>query len=133
MQKLFSVVSEEEKNKINTGEDILYLLLLEYSSKDDNKENIRDWKFIYGRQNAYDYIKDILMNEEEAEYILSVDESLIYADNPNVPDEKNKLRISNGVNIYRFMRDCFVLQKVVDEGGFDINDFHVEDKQEDDE
>lgn len=121
MARLFEHVDQES---IKKGEDILYLILLEFSSTSGDEENWRDWKFVTGRQAAYDYIKNILLDEDEriSESLLDVDKSLIYADNPYVTD--SKLKLSNGINVYKFMKDCYVLQKVVEEDGFDIEDYH---------
>lgn len=128
MTKLFTHVDPENDKVITDGDDILYLLLLEHHLKyDDNEENYRDWLFIKGRQSAYDHIRSILLEEDDSpvDSILDIDASLIYADNPHIPVESNKLRLSNGISIYKFMKDCYVLQKVKDEGGFDIEEFHM--------
>ena len=93
---------------------------------------MKDWEFRTGRQNVYNYIRDILLNEN-TEYRLNIDESMIYADNPDLPAEKNKLRLSNGISIYQFMKSSYVLCKVSDEGGFDIEDFHFEDDASEEE
>lgn len=127
MANLFDHVTPEEVARIKAGEEILYLLLLKYVSSKDNEEDVNEWKFVHGRQEVYGYIKNILVNEEENgkdSMILNIDESLIYADNPDIPDDKNKLRLSNGINIYKFMKDCVIRNKVVDDSGFDIEEFH---------
>lgn len=129
--QLFTEIPEGE-SQIPNGDNITYLLLLEYVPRtNESIENYRDWAFIEGRQRTYDYIRDALIGEDGTdEFLLDVDKSIIYADNPNIPLEKNKLRLSNGINLYKFMKDCYVLRKVVDEGGFDIEEFHFEEEEE---
>lgn len=132
MSKLFSKITEEEKQGNKKGDDIIYLILFVYSSKSENEEDIRDWQFKIGRQNTYDFIRSILLNGGEgADEILNVDESIIYAENPSLPAEKNKLKLSNGISLYQFMKDSYALNKIVDEGGFDIEEYHFEDEKVD--
>lgn len=128
MAKLFEHL-DGQNDAIKNGDDVLYLLLLEFCSSSDNEENTRDWCFKRGRQQTYDLIRSILLDEDGSDgYTLDVDASLIYADNPHISQESNRLKLSNGISIYKFMKDCYVLQKVKDEGGFDIDEFHVEDE-----
>lgn len=129
MARLFEHL-DAQSDSVKNGDDVLYLILMEFCSSSDNEENTRDWCFKRGRQETYDFIRDMLLDENESDdgYTLDVDASLIYADNPHIPQEANKLRLSNGISLYKFMKDCYVLQKVKDEGGFDIDDFHVEEE-----
>lgn len=136
MAKLFTHVDKDNDTTYTDGDDIMYLLLLESCPKNgDNTENYKYWEFVKGRQAVYDYIKDLLLEEddESVDCLLDIDKSLIYADNPHIPPESNKLKLSNGINLYRFMKDCFVLQKVKDEGGFDIEEFHTSVIEDEDE
>lgn len=126
-ERLFEHITEEDKERIKSGTNILYLVLLYYDSKDENKEDSKDWIMMYGRQTVYDFIKNIITNEGvEDEVALNVDKSLIYADNPDIPDENNKLRISNGISLYKFVRDCVARKKVIDDPSFDIEEYHFE-------
>lgn len=125
--KLFTQVTEEEKEKIKSGANILYLVLLYYDSKDENKEDVKDWRMIIGRQEAYDFIRSSLTNEDvEDETTLNIDKSLIYADNPDIPDENNRLRIRNGISLYRFVRDSVARGKIVEDESFDIEEYHFD-------
>lgn len=129
MAKLFEYL-DQQSEEVKNGDDVIYLLLLQFCPTSDNEENIREWCFKKGRQYTYDFIRDLLLGEDkDSESTLDVDASIIYADNPHIPQEANKLRLSNGISIYKFMKDCYVLQKVKDEGGFDIEDFHVEEDE----
>lgn len=126
-ERLFEHVTEEEKERIKSGGNILYLILLYYDSKDENKEDMKDWTMIIGRQSAYAFIKDIITSEDVGDEVtLNVDKSLIYADNPNVPDENNRLRIRNGISVYKFVKDCVSREKVIVDPSFDIEEYHFE-------
>lgn len=126
-ERLFEHVTEEEKERIKSGGNILYLILLYYDSKDENKEDMKDWTMIIGRQSAYIFIKDIITSEDVGDEVtLNVDKSLIYADNPNVPDENNRLRIRNGISVYKFVKDCVSREKVIVDPSFDIEEYHFE-------
>lgn len=125
--KLFTHVDEKTGDPIITaGEEITYLLLINGTPKYTDAERIRDWEFVKGRQAAYDYIKRLLVNEgdKDMDYILDIDQSIIYAENPAV--QNSKLKLSNGLSFYQFMRDCIVLRKIEDEDGFDIGEYHDE-------
>lgn len=133
-ERLFEHLTNEEKERIMSSSNILYLVLFYFDSKDESKEDTKDWEMITGRQEVYDHIKNLLKGETvEDEFTLNVDKSLIYADNPNIPDENNKLRISKGISIYKFMRDCTAKQKVVEDRSFSIEDYHFEGDEEEDD
>lgn len=126
-KKLFTHVKDGNDEIIKSGEDIIYLVLIDADWKyEDNAETFRSWEFITGRQAAYDYIKGMIVNEgvDDVDVIVNVDKSLIYADNPHVAE--NKMRLSNGITVYQFMKDMFVLRKVDDDSGFCIDDYHQE-------
>ena len=90
-----------------------YLILIEGETNDNDGELVRDWDFKVGRQEAYDYIKNYL----KSEYILvDVIKSKIIVDSPNI-------KISDGVSIFKFMKQMKENDKVVDDSSFDITDY----------
>lgn len=133
-QNLFTHLTDEEiaeekakEQAIKNGDDIMYLLLLEGVSKTDNSV-WKDWLFITGRQEAYNYIREALRANDEEDLILDACKSLIYADNPHI--QKSKLKLSTSVSFYKFMKNCYVTQSVdtSQDEGFDIEDFYVTDE-----
>lgn len=123
-KRLFTHVNNEDKVK-KDGEDILYLLLVRGDPKYEDAPEYRDWLFITGRQEAYDYIVNLLENDHESDYdnFINIEESMIYADNPHIPESQNKLKLSNGFSFYQFIKDATVLQKVNVREGFDVEEF----------
>lgn len=127
-ERVFTHVEKGADPVITEGEDILYLILIEgYWTNDDNSETYRTWEFKRGRQEAYDFIKDLVLLEgdDHPDMIIDIDKSLIYADNPHI--KNSKLKLSNGISVYRFMKDAYTLHKVKDDDTtFDISEFHQE-------
>lgn len=135
-EQIVSVVGEEglakEKEllarpyKLDT-EDIndntkLYLLLMVFMSR-DNGEDARDFEFFEGtRQQVYDYIKELMMYDDDSHYKLSIDESLILVDSP-------KIRISHKCTFYTFMKSMYELGKIKDDN-YNIEDYHDESIEE---
>lgn len=129
-KKLFTHIDNGVDEVKKSGEKIFYLILLKGSYEQDGTEyEWKDWIFITGRQAVYDYIKDYLKSElaggENEANILDIDNSFIYAENPLVKD--SPLKLSNGVTLYEFMKDCYVLQKVDLDDTFDIDDYKTYD------
>ena len=121
------IAEEKEKERVTRdGDDIMYLLLIEGVSKTDDSV-WKDWLFITGRQNAYEYIRASLRANDEDDLIVDACKSLIYADNPRI--EVSKLKLSTSVSLYKFMKNCQVTQSVdrSDDRGFDIEDYYVTD------
>ena len=52
--------------------------------------------------------------------------SLVFVDSP-------KIRISNKLNVYTFMKDMKFSDKIVDESSFDIQDYYYELEENDEE
>lgn len=124
--KLFTNIENGNDIVIERGKEILYLVLIKANYKNEvdyEREDFRDWKFIKGRQEVYDYIKSLLINEndQDVEYLIDIENSLIYAENPFV--RESKLKLSNGISLYTFMKDCYTMQKVYDTDKFDIDDY----------
>lgn len=84
----------------------VYLLLL--LTNDEDGED-RDWAVMIGRQNTYNYLKNLI----EAEAI-DPNTSFILSGNQKCED---------AITIFRFMKICIENTKVLDDSGFDINDW----------
>lgn len=94
-----------------------YLVLIE-ATDIESEEQYQEWRFIEGRQNAYDYIKRRIEN-----HYLSVDvhKSLIIVDS---------VKINEGISIYSFMKVMKESEKVIDYTSFDIEDYNDYDPEE---
>lgn len=89
----------------------VYLILIDGEENEGTK--FRDWEFKEGRQEAYDYIKNILLSE----YItVDVHESKIIVNS-------EKVKITDGISIYEFMKKMKENDKVIDYTSFDIEDY----------
>lgn len=106
---------ENEQNLIrgviyDTEPDKTYLILLE-----DTEESFRDWQIITGRQDAYDYIKSMVISQEYG--CIDVEKSKIVV---------NTLTIDKAISIYEFMKEMKLKDKVIDYTEFDIDDYVTE-------
>jgi hypothetical protein len=97
----------------DTEPEKLYLILIDGEEVDNEGRRFRDWEIVEGRQAAYDYIKSIL----ESEYVLvDVNESKIIV-------SSEKVKITDGISIYEFMKVMKEKDKVIDYTSFDIEDY----------
>lgn len=102
-----------------------YLVLMEFEFPEEDRENERFFDFITGTTaTVYDYIKDIMYNDNEAG--LDIMHSYVLVDSP-------KVSISKRITIYKFMKNAIVTGKVIDESGFNIDEFYYEDPDEEEE
>lgn len=93
----------------------IYLILIDGESRNDDNsgEQYRDWEIVEGRQAAYDYIKGIL----ESEYVIvDIKKSKIIV-------SSDKVKITDGISIYHFMKKMKDSDKVIDYTSFDIEDY----------
>ena len=96
---------DEEPEKV-------YLILID-GVDTESGQKCRDWEIVEGRQAAYDYIKGIL----ESDYIeVDVIESRIIV-------SSEKVKVTDGVSIYKFMKGMKEKDKVIDYTSFDIEDY----------
>lgn len=107
------------------SQDKLYLVLLVFNHNYDGGEDTRDFEFIHGRQFTYDRLKQLL-TDPNADEQLDAMKSLVFVDSP-------KIRISNKLNVYTFMKDMKFSDKIVDESSFDIQDYYYELEENDEE
>lgn len=96
-----------------------YLILLDGVETDDESVRFRDWEFKEGRQAAYDYIKSIL----ESDYVqIDIIESRIIV-------SSEKVKVTDGISIYKFMKSMKEKDKVIDYSSFDIEDYLIGDEE----
>lgn len=100
----------------------LYLLLLYITSSDDNVEEEHIFKFVRGRQNAYDALKELLETEGNVDCM----KSRVLVDSP-------KIQISHKCSVFTFMRDMKERKLIEDDSRFDIYDYYYEEAEEDGE
>lgn len=137
MQNAFGRVSEEEANTIlaemqtKNGDNNKYLILIEGEYVDNEGERYRTYEFKTGRQNAYDYIKDVLMSEEESGIRVNAMTSKILVEPAVITENTPRVSLSNMFNIYRFMKEMLESGKVVDETDFDIDSYKDYEPDED--
>ena len=97
----------------DTEPEKIYLILIEGKSQDEEIE-FRDWELKEGRQNAYDYIKDYIMSE----YVeIDIHKSRIIV-------SSEKVKVTDGISIYEFMKAMKDKDKVIDYTSFDIEDYN---------
>lgn len=90
-----------------------YLILLDGLDVNAACQRFRDWEIVEGRQAAYDYIKQFL----ESGYLeIDVIESKIIV-------SSEKVKVTDGISIYKFMKNMKEKDKVIDYTSFDIEDY----------
>lgn len=90
-----------------------YLVLLSGDYKDNDNQEYRDFEWIVGRQRLYDYLRDLILSEDDV--IIDIHKSLIISETVTINDY---------VSVYEFMRA--VKNIVIDETGFDIEEYNIE-------
>ena len=97
----------------DTEPEKIYLILIDGVEVDEYEKPFRDWQIKEGRQAAYDYIKDIIMSE----YVMvNVYESKIIV-------SSEKVKVTDGISIYEFMKSMKENDKIIDYTSFDIEDY----------
>lgn len=97
-----------------------YLLLLVFTI--DNYEDEKTFEFITGTTvDVYKFIKDQMANDNES--CLDIKKSFVIVDSP-------KVSISKRITIYKFMKNALVTGKVIDDSGFNIDEFYYKDSDE---
>lgn len=101
----------------DTEPEKTYLILLDGEEPvyghDDIAKPFRDWQMKEGRQAAYDYIKDMIKNEY---VVINVHTSRIIV-------SSEKVKVTDGISIYEFMKAMKEKDKVIDYTSFDIEDY----------
>lgn len=102
-----------------------YLVLMEFEFPEEDRENERFFDFITGTTSTvYEYIKGIMYNDNESG--LDIMHSYVIVDSA-------KVTISKRITIYKFMKNAIVTGKVIDESGFNIDEYYYEDPDEEEE
>ena len=97
----------------DTEPEKTYLILIDAWDITDGGDKIRDWEIVEGRQAAYDYIKNMIQSE-----YLSVDVM-----KSKIIVSSEKVKVTDGVSIYKFMKSMKENDKVIDYTSFDIEDY----------
>lgn len=95
----------------DTEPEKVYLILIE--GKDPEDKEFRDWELKEGRQAAYDYIKNYILSEYT---VIDIHESRIIV-------SSEKVKVTDGISIYEFMKVMKEKDKVIDYSSFDIEDY----------
>lgn len=100
-----------------------YLLLLVFTA--DEYEDEKTFEFITGTTTqVYNRVKQIMGKDNEC--CLDIKKSSIIVDSP-------KVSISKRISIYKFMKNAIVTGKVIEDTGFDIDEFYYEDSEDEEE
>lgn len=109
----------------NAAKKKLYLLLYVLVSDEDNVEDLYQYEFFKGTSyDVYEKIKNVMGDNNEVG--LDVMKSRILVDSP-------KIRISTKCSIYSFMKNAITTGKVIDDSGFNIDEYYYEVDEEDEE
>lgn len=100
--------------RAKTPNERQYLVLLTGDYKDNDNQEYRDFEWIVGRQRLYDYLRDLILSEDDV--IIDIHKSLIIAETVTINDY---------VSVYVFMKA--VKNIVIDDTGFDIEEYNIED------
>ena len=99
-------------------------LILFYGEYDEGYE-YQMWKFIEGKQEAYDYIRDIFLSEELADDGVVFD---AYKSRIIVQSDSGKIRL-DGISIYRFIKKLVIENLVDQDANFDIDEWKVDEEE----
>lgn len=94
-----------------------YLLLLRLYIEDSNIDAADTFKWIVGRQEVYDYLKNLIKSDA-----IDIEESEIVTETT---------RLVERITIHRFMRMMFDEHLVEDEDGFDIDEYQHDNTEAD--
>lgn len=93
----------------------MYLVLLKGDYIDNEVAEYRDFEWIVGRQNLYEYLRDHITNEGDDCFIIDIHKSLIISESVNILDS---------ISVYEFMKSFKDI--VNDDTGFDIEEYNIE-------
>lgn len=100
-----------------------YLLLLVFTQ--DEYEDEKTFEFITGTSGSiYKYIRNLMKHDNDI--CLDVKKSMIIVDSP-------KVSLSKRVSIYKFMKNTVATGKVIEDTGFDIDEFYYQDDEDSEE
>lgn len=90
-----------------------YIVLLRGDVRDNESLEYRDFEWVVGRQKLYDYLKDLIVNEEDV--VINIHTSIILSETHKITDH---------LTVYEFMKAA--KNMVIDETGFDIEEYNIE-------
>ena len=96
-----------------TPNEKLYLVLLQGEFKDNENAEYRDFEWVVGRQRLYEYLRDLILNEEDV--LIDIHNTVVISESVTINDY---------ISMYEFMKTFKDI--VVDETGFDIEEYNIE-------
>lgn len=97
-----------------------YLILWERDGGDNESE--RYWEFFDANTQAlYNYLRDEILSSERCTNRVDVMKSRLLVDS-------DKIRLSQHISMYVFMKDVLVKGKVTDDTSFDIENYYYEEE-----
>ena len=100
----------------------IYLVLLTVYSDAEIEEETRDWQILTGRQNAYDFLRNLIKLEA-----IDPNRSFILSGTQEFDETFNKDNVSfegKPITVFRFMKVMLDNHKVLDDqADFDINEY----------
>lgn len=100
-------------------EKVYLVLMTAYSN---NTEDIKDWQIKIGRQNTYNYLRDLVKNEA-----IDPHESFVIVGTNEYDEKFNKPNVEfsgKPITVFRFLKVMFDNHKVLDDvDDFDINEY----------
>lgn len=106
LEDAITITSEEDRDRTAVAPPELREYLICYYMYEDDEE-IRQFEFKQGREEAYLFVKFIVSTEQ-----IDINLSKIYAENVSIKD---------GISLYRFMK---LMEQYYDDPNFDIEDFN---------
>lgn len=99
----------------------LYLILWERAC--DDKESERYWEFFNSTTQAlYNYLRDEILASDKEPNKIDVMKSRLIVDS-------NKIKLSQHISVYLFMKDVLVKGKVTNDTDFDIENYYYEEEE----
>ena len=96
-----------------TPNEKLYLVLLQGEFKDNENAEYRDFEWVVGRQRLYEYLRDLILNEEDV--LIDIHKTVVISESVTINDY---------ISMYEFMKTFKDI--VIDETGFDIEEYNIE-------
>lgn len=133
-QMAFTIMPEDAPEElIKSGALNKYLVLIE-GEWIDNEQPYKWFQIVTGRQNAYDYIKELLKDyAKDNEIFIDIEKSMIIADAAVVNENTPRITFDNAYNIYRFMFEMKSRAMIKDDSDFCIDDYKPEREESSDE
>lgn len=105
------------------GSEKVYLLLLQFDVTEEEGKYSQKWEFVKGRENAYNRLKEEIIDSFESHNPLLFEYSYIAVDTM-------KAKITDSKLVYRFMKDVINRGQIIDPD-FNIDDYYTEEESSD--